>query len=51
MNTEQINVLFQRQDFDLDMELLNPAKIHGLGVKTVSIIGTEKARDHAVSSF
>eukprot|EP00795_Rhopilema_esculentum_P002340 gene2340-17977_t len=30
------------------MELLNPAKIRGLGVKTVSIIGTEKARDHAV---
>ena len=49
MITEQVNISAQSQSFDLDMELLNPAKIRTVGAKSVKIIGTEKNRKHAVS--
>ena len=49
MIAEQVNISAQSQNFDLDMELLNPAKIRTVGAKSVKIIGTEKNRKHAVS--
>ena len=50
MNTEQINIVYQKEDCDLDMEILHPSRVYDLKAKAVKIIGTEIARDHTVSN-
>lgn len=49
MNTDRINVLFQRHDFDLDMEILSPGKVHEMGRRNAHIIGSDFTQDHVVS--
>lgn len=49
MNTDRVDVLYQKHDFDLDMDLLNPRVVHETGSKIAQIIGSEKAGDHVVS--
>ena len=44
-----VDVLYQRHDFDLDMDLLNPRIVHEMGSKIAHIIGSEKIGDHVVS--
>ena len=49
MNTDRVDVLCQKHNFDLDMDLLNPRVVHEMGSKIAHIIGSEKAGDHIVS--
>ncbi len=48
MNPDQTDVVLQKAEYDLDMELLHPSAMNKLKTKSVKIIGTEIEQDHAV---